>query len=1706
MLARVGNTATPDLSWSAFTAIASSGSSIGASGRYLQYRADLSTSDATVTPELRDVSIVCTTTADVSPPVISSVLATSAGDGLSASITWTTDEQSTSRVDYGTSSGSLTLNAASATLVTSHGVTLTGLTPGTTYYFRVTSVDGFGNIATQPTSPATSSFATQAPPCAVDVTSANFAGGTTAGTYLAETTDGEVILQPAAGAEFSGSTLPAGWTSGTWAGGGTATVSGGLISVDGAHVSTVSSFGPGRTLEFVATFTSANFQNVGFAADGIFTAPWVTIGEGGSAGSVYARRDDGADVLLSATAVGAPHRYRIDWNASTFVFSVDGVQVTTMTKTVGTNMVPVLSDFNVGAPALSVDWLRLTPYASSGTYTSRVFDSGGTTTWGAANWTSSLPAGTSLALSARRGATPVPDGSWTSFIALPSPGSSVAGGGRYLQYRADLATADATVTPELRDVSIQCVSTPDVTPPVISGIVATPAGDGLSASVTWTTDEPATSRVDYGTSPLSLTLNVSSGSFVTSHGLTLSGLATGTTYYYRVTSADANTNSASSPTPPATASFFTPAPCPSDQTAANFGLGTLDANTAVSLIGDGEIILKPTSGTEFSGTTLPGDWQSATWAAGGAMSVGGGALTVDGAHASTVASFGPGRSLEFVATYTAAQFQNIGFAANASFGAPWVVIGEGSATDGVYARTDGGASVLLSNTVLGSPHRYRIDWNATNFVFWVDGAQVTTITLTVATNMVAMVSDLNVGGNSLSVDWLRVTPYAASGSFTSRVFDQGGPTNWGVATISSSTPTGTSLSLLARTGNTATPDGSWSSFVALTNGVALGGNSRYLQYRADLATSLPGWTPELQGLAIDCVPGPDVTAPTISNVAAVPALDGLSATVTWTTDEVSNSRVDYGTSSGTLTSNTSNAAMVKSHSVTLTGLSPLVTYFYRVTSADAAPNSTTSPVPPSVLSFTTPALACFVDQTAADFSLGTLTNTYVSATSDGEVITAPALASEFSGSTVPVDWTSVLWSNGAAGGSTVAGGSVSVDGGRLTPASTTGFSSGHVLEFVATFAVSTANQHIGFGSGDNTTASTGMFNNNPASWAMFSTKDGTQLQARLNIANAASDVALGTIYLGSPHLYRIEWKASPDSVIWLIDGASVRRAPATISVTMRPGASDFTAGGAALSVNWLRMSPYASSGSFASRVYDGTGPTAWGAMTWTATVPAGTSLALSVRKGNTPTPDGTWTAFTPVPSSGSSVGGVARYIQYSAQFTSSADVSAVLKDVSITCTPCTGPAPVAIANLAATRQSTGGSTGRLPITVTYTADASAATTEVYRAPFGGYPRYDEAGGSVPATPSYPPGAPWTLTAVTASGQSDLPPTRDQWHYVAFSRNACGTVSAVSNRPTGVLDYKLGDVSDGVAVCAGDNVVNTGDISLLGAHYGETITGSEGYACLDVGPTSDGYVTGRPLTDRQLEFEDLVMFALEYTVTGGGAITASAHPAQPALAASDALRLEAPTHVRAGQTFDVTVRMEGAGRLQGVSLQLDWDEAIARPVGMTSGGWLEDQSGVVYSAHPGGADAALLGRRSSGIAGSGTLAVFSFRALADGEPAVALASIQARDNSNRPVSLDGAQAAPQRPTVTALERIAPNPFADRASVRFSLSQDGPVDVSIYSVDGRRVRTLVRGTLPAGTHTFEWDRSNDQGTRMEPGLYLLRLTTVQGRFTRKLTMIR
>ena len=98
--------------------------------------------------------------------------------------------------------------------------------------------------------------------------------------------------------------------------------------------------------------------------------------------------------------------------------------------------------------------------------------------------------------------------------------------------------------------------------------------------------------------------------------------------------------------------------------------------------------------------------------------------------------------------------------------------------------------------------------------------------------------------------------------------------------------------------------------------------------------------------AVDGPPPPDTTPPTISSVSATANTNGT-ATVSWTTNEASNTRVDYGTAPDNLNLNASDAAMVTSHSIQLTGLTPGATYHYRVRSADAAGNAAQLPAPPA---------------------------------------------------------------------------------------------------------------------------------------------------------------------------------------------------------------------------------------------------------------------------------------------------------------------------------------------------------------------------------------------------------------------------------------------------------------------------------------------------------------------------------------------------------------------------------------------------------------------------------------------------------------------------------------------------------------------------------------------------------------------------------------
>lgn len=83
---------------------------------------------------------------DVTAPIISDAVVSGIYSNK-ATVAWTTDEDSTSTLDYGEESGNQTLQKTSPTLATSHSLTLESLTANTTYYFYLTSTDASNNTS-----------------------------------------------------------------------------------------------------------------------------------------------------------------------------------------------------------------------------------------------------------------------------------------------------------------------------------------------------------------------------------------------------------------------------------------------------------------------------------------------------------------------------------------------------------------------------------------------------------------------------------------------------------------------------------------------------------------------------------------------------------------------------------------------------------------------------------------------------------------------------------------------------------------------------------------------------------------------------------------------------------------------------------------------------------------------------------------------------------------------------------------------------------------------------------------------------------------------------------------------------------------------------------------------------------------------------------------------------------------------------------------------------------------------------------------------------------------------------------------------------------------------------------------------------------------------------------------------------------------------
>ncbi len=424
---------------------------------------------------------------------------------------------------------------------------------------------------------------------------------------------------------------------------------------------------------------------------------------------------------------------------------------------------------------------------------------------------------------------------------------------------------------------------------------------------------------------------------------------------------------------------------------------------------------------------------------------------------------------------------------------------------------------------------------------------------------------------------------------------------------------------------------------------------------------------------------------------------------------------------------------------------------------------------------------------------------------------------------------------------------------------------------------------------------------------------------------------------------------------------------------------------------------------------------------------------------------------------------------------------------------CTAPDPVT--DITAT-------TANESITVDWTMvdDSDVDHYEVFRSLWydgdntydSAYPEYDDLTNDM--TPTRPAshaaasivGGEWAFLNDVAVGTTtyvDGIVARGIYYYEVFAVDVAGNISDPAAANDRAMNYWLGDVN---LAGAYDGLVNGTDIVVLGATFGYGDGDFDYNNEADVGPTDDMSGFGYPTTDSVVDFEDLMVFALNYGNVSKTAPSGSSLPVLTwELAESGAweLTLTEPcanlkgVHLTAALPTGMDVRIE-AGELAGTQMLPVFVQNI-------------DRRGL-------DANLALMGE-GAGFVGAGVL----LRVYVDDSVDLSDANIKVRGIDNN--DLD-ANTGATLPTAFVLRQNHPNPFNPKTTISFSLPTERQVRLNVYALDGSLVRTLLNGSLDIGTHNVEWNGRDNNGQMAATGAYFFRLEAGPDSQVRKMMLMK
>lgn len=96
--------------------------------------------------------------------------------------------------------------------------------------------------------------------------------------------------------------------------------------------------------------------------------------------------------------------------------------------------------------------------------------------------------------------------------------------------------------------------------------------------------------------------------------------------------------------------------------------------------------------------------------------------------------------------------------------------------------------------------------------------------------------------------------------------------------------------------------------------------------------------------------------------------------------------------------------------------------------------------------------------------------------------------------------------------------------------------------------------------------------------------------------------------------------------------------------------------------------------------------------------------------------------------------------------------------------------------------------------------------------------------------------------------------------------------------------------------------------------------------------------------------------------------------------------------------------------------------------------------------------------------------------------------------------------PQQASGFQLQQNYPNPFNPTTEISFSVPGNQPVQLLVFNSLGQKIRTLLNGSVSAGTHRVRWDARDDRGNLVPAGIYYYRLNAGDFSQTRKMLLVK